>query len=62
MVLKKSTKKSELAAITISFLSAEVETVPLSLSSQPLVSGKEEQCSIPTLGPGRLSQTTHHSQ
>lgn len=61
MVLKTSTIKSELAAITISFLSAEVETVPPSLSPQPLVSGKEP-CSIPTLGPGRLSQTTHHSQ
>lgn len=61
MALEKSTIKSELAAITISFLSAEVETVPPSLS-QPLMSGKEEPCSIPTLGPGRLSQTTHHSQ
>lgn len=41
-----------MATITISFLSAEVETVPPSLFPQPLVSGKEEPCSIPTLGPG----------
>lgn len=62
MALKMSTIKSDLAAITISLLSVEVETVPPSPSPQPLESGKEEPWSIPTLGPGRVSQTTQHSQ